>query len=74
MTVLRTSDGNVDDGVGRDLTGDDNETRREQRFARDARRRVDGKHRVEDRVGDLVRHLVGMALGDGLGSENPTAH
>ena len=26
------------------------------------------------RIGDLVRHLVGVTLGDGLGSKDVTAH
>src|SRR6058998_3805576 len=32
------------------------------------------EERVEDRVGDGVRHLVGVPLGHRLGGEGPTRH
>src|SRR2546423_8374233 len=33
-----------------------------------------GHDGVEDRVGDLIGHLVGMALGDRFRGERPTTH
>ncbi len=50
--------------LGGDLTGDDNESGREQRLARDPGHRVLREHRVEHGVGHLVGHLVRMTLGD----------
>ena len=43
---------------GVDLTGDDDETRGEQRLDSDPAVRVLGEHRVQDRVADLVGDLV----------------
>jgi hypothetical protein len=59
----------VDVRVGRDLTGDDDEARGDQRLAGDAAHRVVLEDGVEHGVGDLVGDLVRMALGDGLGCE-----
>ena len=63
----------VDVRLGRDLAGDDDEARRDERLAGDPPVRVLREHRVEDRVRDLVGHLVGMALGDGLRGEEERA-
>src|SRR4029453_19513583 len=43
-------------------------------LARHPGHRVLGEDGVEDRVADLVRQLVRMSFGDGLGRECPTAH
>ena len=59
----------VDVGVGRDLAEDEHEARRRGRLARDAGVGVVADDRVQDRVGDLVAHLVGVAFGDRLGGE-----
>ena len=63
----------VDVRVGRDLAGDDDEARGDQRLAGDAAHRVVLEDGVEDGVGDLVGDLVRMALGDGLGREGERA-
>ena len=52
--------------VGRDLAGDDDEARRDQRLAGDAPLGVVGEDGVEDGVRDLVGDLVRVALGDRL--------
>ena len=59
----------VDIRLGRDLAGDHDEARRQQRLARDPGVRVLLEDGVEDGIGDLVGHLVGMALGHGFGRE-----
>ena len=59
----------VDVGRGRDLARDDDEAGRDERLARDAPHRVVGEHRVENGVGDLVGHLVGVTFGDRFGRE-----
>jgi hypothetical protein len=66
----------VDLVLARDLAGDEDEVRRHEAFARDAAVRIAAQVCVEDRIGDLVAHLVGMAFGDGFGckSEAPAAH
>jgi hypothetical protein len=51
-------------GLGRDLAGDDDQTGGDQRLAGDTPERVLREDGVEDRVRDLVGHLVRMALGD----------
>ena len=53
----------------RDLAGDDDEARRDQRLAGDATLGVVGEDGVEDGVGDLVGDLVRVPLGDRLGAE-----
>src|SRR5262249_3514191 len=63
----------VDVRVGRHLAGDDDETGRDERLARDAAVRIVGESGVENRVGDLVRDLVGVALGDRLRGEEEAA-
>ena len=63
----------VEGAVRRDLASDDGKTRRHKRLARHARGRVLGQNRVEDGVGNLIRDLVGMSLGDGLRREEVTA-
>ena len=58
--------GDLDVRVGRDLAGDDAEARGEHGLARHSGVGVFGQDRVEHRIGDLVGHLVGVALGDAL--------
>jgi hypothetical protein len=52
-----------------DLAGHDDEPRVHERLARHAAVRVIAQHGVEDAVGDLVRDLVGVPLGDGFRGE-----
>jgi hypothetical protein len=59
----------VDVGLGRDLARDDDQAGVDEGLAGDAALRVVAQHGVEDAVADLVGHLVGMPLGDGLGRE-----
>ena len=59
----------VDVGLGGDLAGDDDEARVDERLAGHAAVRVVAQDGVEHAVGDLVGHLVGVALRDGLGGE-----
>ena len=59
----------VDIRLGGDLAGDDDEPGRDQRLAGDAPLGIGGENGVEHGVGDLVGHLVRMALGDRLGGE-----
>ena len=54
---------------GGDLTGHDDEPRVHEGLARHAAGRVIAQHGVEDAVGDLVRDLVGVPLGNGLRGE-----
>ncbi len=63
----------VDVRLGRDLAGDHDEPGRDQRLARDTPQRILGEDGVEDRVRDLVGHLVGVPLGDGLRREQERA-
>src|ERR671918_2522845 len=59
----------------RDLTGDHDETGRDERLAGDAAVGIHRQDGVEYRVGDLVGELVGMPLGHGLrGKEVGPAH
>ena len=59
----------VDVGGRRDLPQDDDETGRRRRLARDSCVRVLADDRIEDRVGDLIAHLVGVPLGHGFRGE-----
>jgi hypothetical protein len=59
--------------VGRDLARDHRHAGIDQGLAGDPALRIAGHHRVEHGVGDLVADLVGVALGDGLGSEEVLA-
>src|SRR5439155_25658538 len=63
--------GDGDVGLGGDLPRHHDQAGREQRLARHPALRVLGQDGVEDGVGDLVRHLVGVALGDRLRCERP---
>ena len=54
----------------RDLAGQHDIARLEQRLAGDARLGVDRQNRVEDGIADLVSHFVGMAFGHGLRGKN----
>ena len=56
----------VDDRVGRNLAGHDDEAGGHQRLAGDAAFRVLRQNGVEDRVGNLIGNLVGMSFGYGL--------
>src|SRR4029079_12565951 len=75
LRVADVADGVADDrlevdvGLRRDLAENEDETGRRRGLAGDAGVRVVADDRVEDRVGDLVAHLVGMALGDGFRGE-----
>ena len=60
---------NVHVGRGGDLTRHDDEARGDERLAGHPAHRVVGEGGVEDGVGDLVRDLVRMAFGDGLGGK-----
>ncbi len=64
----------VDVDGRRDLTGHDHQPRVDEGLAGDAPVRVVAQHGVEDAVRDLVGHLVGVTLGDGLGSEEVVVH
>ncbi len=61
--------GHVHVGGGRDLARHDAQARGDQHLAGHAARGVILHHRVQHGVGDLVRHLVGMPLGDRLRGE-----
>ena len=61
--------GDADVGVGGDFAGDDDQAGAAEGFAGDAAEWVIGDHRVEDRVGDLVGHFVGVTHGDRFGGE-----
>src|SRR6266404_7669561 len=58
---------NVELGVRGDLADDYAKALRDRRLARNTRVRILGQHSVEDGVGDLVTHLVGVALGHRFG-------
>ena len=64
----------IDVGLGGDLTSNHGETGGDKRFARHPTHRILRQHLVEDGVGNLVGHLVGMALRNALGGEGPTGH
>src|SRR3954470_13452144 len=53
----------------RDLARDEHDAGGDERLAHDAAVRVLSQHRIEDRVADLVRELVGMAFRDGFRRE-----
>ncbi len=59
----------IDDGVGRDLAGEDDQAGGDEGFAGDAAFGVLGKNRVEDRIGNLIGDLVRVSFGDGLRGE-----
>ena len=59
----------VDVGRRRDLAEDHHQAGRRGGLARDPGVRILADDRVQDGVGDLVAHLVGMAFGDRLGGE-----
>src|SRR6185503_7224166 len=59
----------VIDRLAADLAGEDDAVGRGHRLAGDARLRVLAQEQVDDRIGNLVRDLVGMALGNGLRGE-----
>src|SRR6266511_6080256 len=63
----------VDVRLRRDLAGDDDEARGDERLAGDAPLRVVAKHGVEDGVRDLVCDLVRMPFGDRLRREEKFA-
>jgi hypothetical protein len=57
-----------------DLPGDQDQAIRGERLAGDASVGVLGEHSVEDRIRDLIAHLIGVALGYGLRSKKICAH
>ena len=59
----------VHGGACADLPGEHHDFRLDQRLAGHAGIDVLFDHGVDDRIRDLVRHLVRMTLGHGLGSE-----
>ena len=59
----------VDVRVGRDLAGQHHEAGVRQRLGSDARAWILLEDRIENGVGNLVGHLVGVAFRDGFGSE-----
>ncbi len=59
----------LDLGAGRDLSGEHDEAGLGERLAGDARTRILLEQRVEDRVRDLVAHLVRVTHRDRLGRE-----
>ena len=59
--------------IGRDLADDEGEPRGDRRLAGHPAERVFRHDGVEDRVGNLVRDLVGVAFGDRLGGEEMRA-
>ena len=59
---------------GGDLPGDHANAGGNEHLAGNAAGWVVRENRVEDGVGDLIRHLIGMAFGDGLGRENVSLH
>ena len=66
--------GNVDICLGGDLTRDMDLTSGDHCLDRDPAGGVGGEHRVEDRVTDLIGHLVRMAFSDRLGGEKASGH
>ena len=64
----------VDVGVGSNLACQHDQVVFQQRFASDPRVDVLLEHGVEDGIRDLIGHLVGVALGDGLRGEGPRTH
>ena len=75
MVVADVEDGlahqrlDVHPGARRDLARDDDDAGLDQGLAGDAAARIGGDDRVEHGVRNLVRHLVRMALGHGLGGK-----
>src|SRR5918994_4848249 len=67
--LLAHERGDIHVGRGRYLAGHDDETRGNERLAGHPAHRVVREGGVEDGVGDLVRYLIRVALGDGLGGE-----
>ena len=63
----------IDVAAGRDLAGDHRQAGRDERLAGDAGHGVLREDGVENRIGDLVGDLVGMAFGDGLRREQIAA-
>jgi hypothetical protein len=72
MSVITDQFFQVDPGFGRHFAGHDRNAGLDQRLAGDAGPLVLRQHCVEHGVGDLVGHLVRMALGHGLGREQVT--
>jgi len=74
--VVADSLGGVADGLGDvyiaiagDFPGDDGEAGGDHGFAGDSGVGVHGEHGIENGIGDLVGHFVGMAHGDGFGGK-----
>ena len=66
--------GVIDAGAGGDLTGEHDKTGMRQRFSGDTAVFVLREDGVKHRVGNLVGDFVGMAFGNGFGSEQEVAH
>jgi hypothetical protein len=69
---LARQGGNVDIGLGRDLARDETDTGGDQNLTRNATGWVVRKDGVQNGVGNLVGHLIGMPFRYRLGSENMT--
>ena len=65
--------GHIDHAAATHFTGQYDAVCGGQRFAGDTRFRVLGQEQIDDGVGNLVRHLVGMAFGHGFGGEDEAA-
>ncbi len=59
----------VHDALAADLAGQNHQIGRRQGLARHARFRIFRQEQIDDRVGDLVRDLVGVAFRDALGGK-----
>jgi hypothetical protein len=59
----------VDHAIAAHLARQHDELGGGERLAGDARLGVFGKEKIDDGVGNLVRHLVGMAFGNAFGGE-----
>src|SRR5215472_9128109 len=66
--------GYIDIGIGSDLAGDVHLPGGDERLHRHPAAQVVLDHGVEDRVTDLIGHLVWMAFGNRLRGKQPTGH
>lgn len=60
----------IDLRVAGDLSSQNDHPCLHQRFTGDARRRVGAEDGIEDGIGDVVCHLVGVSRADGFGREH----
>jgi hypothetical protein len=64
----------VDVAADGDLAGEGDKTGLEEGLAGDAGFGVNGQAGVDDRIADLVGHLVRVSFGHGLGREDEVRH